>query len=42
MLMIIDAYVNYVAELDTGRWSSAGYWHVLFWATKWHCTEQRG
>jgi len=39
MLMIIHAYVNYVAELDTGRWGSTGNWHLLF-STKWHCTKQ--
>jgi len=39
--MIIHVYINYVAELDTGRWGSTGNWQLLFWATKWHYTEQR-
>jgi len=39
-LMINHSYINYVAELDTGRWGSTGNWHLLFWATEWHCTEQ--
>jgi hypothetical protein len=41
MLLIIHACINYVAELDTGKWDSTGHWHLLIWVTMWQCTKQR-